>query len=232
MTFLVDRVNEAQAWSALDKDTVSWRIAYRVTLPDGTHKRLIRDAVEQTIDGQYYNPVPFVQFTDFASGQGEAADVLNVRMTAAPMIEAGLRDDVANTIISDLVSLELRDRPVQVSYVVLDVNTAEVEGMFPVFVGFVDSGRMFLEGGGREYEQRVGSYRAFVEKRAAWVYSDEDHQLLYPADRFFKYHADTVNRARQIPWNTTSGETSSTSTGGGGFFGNSIRSAIAQVQRR
>ena len=216
MTFLVDKVNEAAAWAALSEDNVSWRIALRATLADGTHRRLVRDSVAQTVGGEDYSAVPFVDFSDFASGQGEAADVLTIRLTAAPMVEAGLRDDTANAIISDLVGTELRDRPIQVSYIVLDVNTAQPIGLIPVFIGFVDSGKMFLEDGGRVYELRVGSYRAYAQKRPVWVYSNVDHRQLFPNDGFFKHHADAVNRSRQIPWNTTSGGSTSSRTGGSG----------------
>jgi len=216
MVFTVDRVNEAASWAALGQDSVSWRIALRVTLVDGTHRRIVRDSLRHIVGGQIYSPVPYVEFADFASGQGTAADVVTVKMSAAPMVRAGLREDTANTIITDLVGTELRDRPVQISYIVLDVNTAKPIGLIPVFIGFVDSGRMMLEDDGREYELRIGSYRAFSRKRPTWTYSDEDHRQLFPNDGFFKHHADAVNRGRQIPWNTVSGEGTATVSGGSG----------------
>ncbi len=215
MTFVVDKVNESAAWEALGAANYSRRVAIRVTLADGTQKRMITDSIGQAVGGHYYHPVPFIQYSNFASGQGTAADVLTIRLSAASMVAAALGDSLANSIVADLVGVQLRDRPVQVSYIVLDVNTAEPIGLIPVFVGFADNGRMINEEDGRVYELRVASYRAYAEKRPKWVYGDDHHRQLFPGDGFFKHHADAVNRGLQIPWNTTTGGGSSGGGGGG-----------------
>lgn len=219
MSFVVDAVNEAASWAALDEPCTSHRFALRIIMPDGTERLIVRDGVAQTVGGKFYHAMPFMAFSEFNSGQGNAADVLTITVSGASMIDAGLSDPMASDIIGQLVTAELRDRPVQLSYIVLDVNTAQPIGLIPIFVGFVDSGKMMLVDEGREFELRVGSYRAFAAKRPRYVYSDDDHRLLFPNDGFFKHHSDVVNKERVIAWNTTTGGTTTTggatTTGGG-----------------
>lgn len=206
MTLLVERVNEAAAKSALADPEVSSRLAVRIDLSDGP-RRFVIDSLSQTVDGEDYAALPFVAVSEYGSQAGQLADVVTLAMDGGPLLEAGLDGGMVSSIIETLTTVEMRDRPVQISRLVLNVNTAAPIGLFPVFFGFVDSGE-YKGDTAPVFEMRVSSFRAYARRQPVRRISDEDHQQRWPDDRLFKYLASTVATGRVIPWNTTNGGSS------------------------
>jgi len=223
---IVDKTGYDAAIAALSEDMISTRDCVAVTLADGTVKRFIIDTVPQTLDGNLYVEVPAGEIESLALGAGTLADSAKIHLDGAAFTTA---DGTPDELLIALMATPLRDRPIQISTMVLDVISNSPIGLIPIFVGFVDQTN--LDRSNREegslWTLSAASYRAYSRRLPERVYTHNDHQQRWPADGLLRNLADTVFTNGVARWNTTKGSSSgvvtSGSTGGGVYnFNNGI----------
>lgn len=220
---LVERVNEAAALAALNLPMVSTRLCISIK-PEDTIFRFTNDTSNITVGGKEFVSTPYMQFSDINSGGGRSADTMTVTLDGAHIvnksaIEAGVSQLIDQALLS-IVSLPLRDRPVQCGTIVLNVETGQPIGLIPDFVGFVDGipfNREKDEGGSgsSRLDMNIASFRAFSQRQYARVYSETDHLARFPLDRCARWISDAVFRNSKYPWNETSATSTSTSASPG-----------------
>lgn len=212
----VDRDNVAQAFAALSLPTISTRDCVAVTLQDGTKKRFILDTVPQTLASKDYVEVPAGQISDLSMGAGPLADSTTLTLDGAQFITSS---GTPESLFLELTATPLRDRPIQISTMVLDEMTAEPIGLIPIFVGFIDKSE--LDRSDRErgaiWSLRAASYRAYARRLLGRILGHDDHIQRWPGDGFLKHLSDTVFSEGKARWNTTQGSSSGSSTSGASF---------------
>ena len=215
---IVDKTGYDEAIEALSDDMISTRDCVSVTLADGTVKRFVIDTVPQSLSGNSYVEVPAGEIEAIALGAGDLADSAKIHLDGAAFTTANGTPD---ELLIALMATPLRDRPIQVSTMVLNVLTNTAIGLIPIFVGFVDQTN--LDRSNREegslWTLMAASYRAFARRLPERVYTHNDHQQRWPGDGLLRNLADTVFTNGVARWNTTKGASSGVVTSGGGGGG-------------
>ena len=176
---IVERYNEAAALAYLMEPTVSTRSCILVK-PEDTILRIVVDTMEHTVDGNLFSPAPFVKLGAVTSGDGEAADTMQIIMDGKDMIVE--QPETPETILQKIVANRLRDRPIMVGRMVLNVDNPRIAiGLIPDFVGFIDNVKLG-DDEGPVLNIGCASYRGFAARRPIRYHSDTDHQSRFPGD--------------------------------------------------
>lgn len=202
------------ALAALDAPQISTRIAIAVK-PEDVVYRMVVDTAEIDVGGLVYSPVPFLKISNITSGEGQGADTGTITLDGREMLSPPSTSTEA--VLQNLMSYPLRDRPLQIGLLVLNVETKQAVGLIPQFVGIID--RAVLE---RRKDQastltvNIASYRAYAQRRVQRLYSHTDHLARHPGDGFLKHLSDNVFRAGKYAWNSQTATGSGAGRGGGG----------------
>jgi len=177
--------------------------------------RMVVDTAEIMVGDMLFAPVPFLKVSNISSGEGQSADTGTITMDGREMLSPPSVS--TETVLQNLMSYPLRDRPLQIGLLVLDLETKTAIGLIPQFVGIID--RAVLErnkGEASVLTVSIASYRAYAQRRVQRLYSHTDHQTRYPGDGFLKHLSDTVFRAGKYAWNSQQATGSGAGRGGGG----------------
>lgn len=218
---LFEEYEQAAAMAALDEPQISTRIAISVK-PEDTVYRMVVDTAEIDVGGMVFSPVPFLKVSNISSGEGQGADTGTITMDGREMISPPATS--TEQVLQNIMAYPLRDRPVQIGLLVLNVETKQAIGLIPQFVGIID--RAVLErtkGEASILTVSIASYRAYAQRRVQRLYSHTDHSARYPGDGFLKHLSDNVFRAGKYAWNSQtaagSGAGRGAGRGGGGLIG-------------
>lgn len=208
--------SKAAALAALDEPQISTRIAVSVQ-PEDIPYHMVVDTSEIVIDDLTFAPVPFLKVSNVTSGEGQGADTGTITLDGREMLSPPATSTEA--VLQNIMSYPLRDRPVQIALLVLNVETKQAIGLIPQFVGVID--RALLErkkGEASVLTIQIASYRAFAQRRVQRLYSHTDHQARYDGDGFLKHLSDTVFRGGKYAWNSQQATASGVGRGiiGGG----------------
>lgn len=216
---LIERRNETAALEALNAPQISTRIAVSVQ-PEDIVYHMVVDTSEIIMEDLTFSPVPFLKVSNITSGEGQGADTGTVTLDGREMLSPPSTSTEA--VLQSIMGHSLRDRPVQIALLVLNVETKEAIGLIPQFVGIID--RAVLERKKSEASVltvQIASYRAYAQRRVQRLYSNTDHNARYPGDGILKHLSDTVFRSGKYAWNsqqaTGSGAGRGGGRGGGGF---------------
>ncbi len=218
--------NETQALSALSASVIETRLCVSVK-PDDEIYNFVYDSSPLTVDGEDYNPLPYVIFSSITSGDGRAADTMQITLDGQHLVT---NDDAwtVDSVFQEMLNRNLRDRPMSVDLAVLNPETFEVIGMVPQFVGFIDN--VPLERPKGEPSRLIfncSSYRAYSQRRVARVHSNSDHQTRFPGDGAAKWLSSVVFRGGKFPWNkTTATSVGTTINLGNNFYHRTIERAL------
>jgi len=114
------------------------------------------------------------------------------------------------------MSYPLRDRPIQIGLLVLNLESRQAIGLVPQFVGIID--RSVFErskDSGSLLTVNIASYRAYAQRRVQRLYSHTDHSARHSGDGFLKFLSDTVFRAGKYAWNSQQASSSGAGRGVG-----------------
>lgn len=207
--------NEVNALSVLQGDSIETRLCVAIQ-PEDTVYYFVHDSSSFTANGNVYEPVPYAEFSEITSGDGQTADTMEIVLDGENMIS---NDDewTVDQIFQDILSYPLRDRPICVALAVLNVDTHVVEGIIPQFIGFVDHTPLERpRGEPSRLTIRCSSYRAFAARRIARVHSNSDHQSRFPGDESAQWISSIVFRSGKFPWNKATGVSAGSVGSGGG----------------
>ena len=208
---IVDTHNEVAARAALLDPLMETRICVSVQ-PEDEILRFVNDTGGIVVNGNLYGPVPYAEFSDVTSGVGRVADTMTITLDGDSMIVPS--DETPDSVLQDVLTHPLRDRPISVGLIVLNPVTMEAIGIVPQMVGFIDQVPFTRDKrDGSKLEITVASYRAYSQRRIARTYSDTDHRTRFPGDGAAKWITNVIFRGRTFPWNSTTA-TSRGSTGG------------------
>ncbi len=213
---IVESYNEAGALDALMEPYISTRICFSVK-PEAEIFRFVKDASQMELDGKTYHPVPYAEFSNIASGDGQAADTGSITLDGANIISHS--EQSVDEVLQSLLEFPLRDRPVQIGLIVLNTETMAPIGLIPQFVGFIDQAPLEVNDSGSRLDIHVASFRAYAQRQVARTYSDTDHQARFPGDKALRWISDAVFRGGKYAWNSTSARGSGAGRGGGGGGG-------------
>lgn len=237
---LVEIFNADAAKLALADPFTETRIVFSAKPADIVY-RYTNSLVDLTIDGKTFKSAPFVQFGSIRVTSGALAERLDIFIDGNSIDTSNSIFDDVDDFFKTLFANPLVNRPVAVSLVVLNVDTMQPIGMFPIISGFGDN--LFKEkdrdeSSGEETSVAtlsVVDHRAYASDLSPAAYSDVDHATRFAddADRALKHLADTVFREGKFDWNkdVASGGAGSSGgrSGGGGGFGSALRGAIQDV---
>lgn len=198
---IMESYNETAALAALSDSFISTRICFSVK-PETEIFRFVKDTHALELDGKTYHPVPYAEFSDISSGDGQAADTGTITMDGANMVSNS--DQSVDQVLQSLLAFPLRDRPVQIGLIVLNTQTHAPIGLIPQFVGFVDRVPFEVRQQGSRLEIQIASFRAFARRRIARTYSDTDHETRFDQDRSLRWISDAVFRGGKYAWNSIS----------------------------
>lgn len=221
---LFEDYETSAALAALDEPHISTRIAVSVK-PQDTVFRMVVDTSKIDVGGMVFSPVPFLKISNISSGEGQGADTGTITMDGREMLSPPSTS--AETVLQNIMNYPLRDRPVQIGLLVLNVQNKQAIGLIPQFVGIID--RAVLErskGEASVLTVQIASYRAYAQRRVQRLYSHTDHSVRHPGDGFLKHLSDNVFRAGKYAWN------SQTATGSGAGRGGGRRGGIAAIAER
>lgn len=218
---IVERYNETAAYAALDEPFIETRICVSIQ-PETEIFRFVKDVTEITVerageDDWLFHPVPYADFSPITSGDGRAADTGTITLDGANIISHDPSQTV-DSVLQSILAFPLRDRPIQVGLMVLNIETLEVIGLIPQFVGFVDNVPLSRDkSSGSMLEINMASFRAYAQRRIARSYSDTDHQSRFPGDRAARWISDAVFRGGKYAWNSESARGSGSGGGSPGY---------------
>lgn len=196
---LIEEWNSQAAYDALMEPAYDTRVCVSVK-PDGAILRFVRDAGEITAGPYSFGPVPYARIGAITSGAGSVADTTQITLDGSAMTEAGIPDP--DSVLQSILNYTLRDRPIQIGLIVLNVDTKEPIGLIPKFVGFVDSSGLDRDKKtGPKMVIELASYRGFARRRVQRTYSYTDHITRFAGDHALKWLSDAVFRGAQYPWN-------------------------------
>ena len=184
--------------------------------PDVEKFRFVKDVAEINFNGWSFKPVPYAEFSPVSSGDGAAADVATITLDGTNIVSYDPSQSV-DSVLQSILAFPLRDRPIQIGLLVLNVETLEPIGLIPQFVGFIDN--VPLNRGKRDgstLEINIASFRAYAQRRIARTYSDTDHQVRFPGDRAARWISDAVFRGGKYSWNMSSATAAGNGTLTGG----------------
>ena len=211
---LFEEYETEAALAALDAPQISTRIAVSVKPEDVVH-RMVVDTAEIDVGGMVFSPVPFLRISNITSGEGQGADTGTITLDGREMLTPPSTS--TEDVLQSLMSYPLRDRPLQIGLLVLNVETKQAVGLIPQFVGIID--RAVLErrkDAASTLTVTIASYRAYAQRRVQRLYSHTDHQARHPGDGFLKHLSDNVFRAGKYAWNSQTAAGSGAGRGGGG----------------
>lgn len=210
--------NEAAAYTALAEGVIETRLTVSVK-PESTIYNFVKDAASLEVDGDTFDPVPYVEFSSISSGQGQSADTMDITLDGQNIIST---DDAwtVDQVLQSILDNDLRDRPISVGLVVLNPDTHAVIGLIPQFIGFIDNVPLDRpRGEPSKLTIKCSSYRAYAQRRVARVHSNSDHQARFgSSDEAAKWLSTVVFRGGKFPWNKTTA-TSRGNAGSGGRGG-------------
>lgn len=210
---LFESHNEAGAIAALSDPQISTRIAVSVQ-PETQIYRMVVDTAEIAVGGMTFSPVPFLKISNISSGEGQGADTGTITMDGREMLSPPSTS--TEQVLQNILSYPLRDRPIQIGLLVLNVETKIAIGLIPQFVGIID--RSVLErsrGEASVLTVNIASYRAYAQRRVQRLFSHTDHGARYPGDGFLKHLSDTVFRSGKYAWNSLQATGNGVGAGGG-----------------
>ena len=219
---LVERHNEAAAIAALSDPMISTRICVSVQ-PETEVFRFVKDTgdilVERPGDDDWlFHKVPYAEFAPINSGDGRSADTTTITMDGADIIATD--GHTVDSVLQSILEFPLRDRPIQIGLLVLNIETQEPIGIIPQFIGFIDNVPFSREKTDKDanvkLEINCASFRAYAQRQFARTYSDTDHQARFPGDRACRWISDAVFRGGKYSWNSESARGSGS---GGGYPG-------------
>lgn len=220
---LVERYNEAAAIIALSDPMISTRICVSVQ-PETEVFRFVKDASDILVerpgeDDWLFHKVPYAEFSAINSGDGRSADTTTITLDGADII-AGDGHSV-DGVLQSILEFPLRDRPIQIGLLVLNIETQEPIGVVPQFIGFIDNVPFSREKTETEatvkLEINCASFRAYAQRQFARTYSDTDHQARFPGDRACRWISDAVFRGGKYAWNSESARGSGSGAGYPGY---------------
>lgn len=219
---LLERYNETAALAALAEEAIETRIVVSVQ-PTDTVYRFVADSVAYSINGWDFEPVPYAEFDPISSDDGSVADTTTITLDGKYFLTA--TDNNPTDIFRNVVNHPLRDRPIQIGLLVLNVDTKEAIGVIPQFVGFIDNAPLTRSKDSAMLEIHCASFRAYAERRVTRTYSDTDHRTRFPGDGACKWIADAVFRSGKYIWNRSSAQGQSSGNVGspGGGFNDNFR---------
>jgi len=214
---IVEAINQEAAIAALMEPSISTRICFSIK-PEDQIYRFVKDTIKMTLAGEIYHPVPYAEFSNIASGDGQAADTGTITLDGANIVSHTAQS--VDQVLQSLLNFSLRDRPVQIGLIVLNVETMEPIGLIPQFVGFVDQAPFEVTEQASKLDIHVASFRAYAQRRIARTYSDTDHQTRFPGDKSLRWISDAVFRGGKYAWNSMSATGSGAGRGRGRTPGN------------
>ena len=208
---IIDRTGYDEAIAALEeRASVSTRDCVAITLATGEVKRFVIDTAPLTFDGNQYVEVAAAEVQPISLGSGQLADSTTIHLDGSQFTETSGKG--MDGLLIELMRTPLRDRPIQISTMVLDEMTAEPIGLIPIFAGFIDQSS--LDRSRREegsvWTLSAASYRAYAQRRPERVIAHNDHIQRWPGDTLLKFLADTIFTSGVARWNTTNGESTGT----------------------
>jgi len=228
---LVERHNEAAALEALSAPFINTRLCVSIQ-PETEVFRFVNDAgqilMERPGDDDWlFHPVPYAQFSSVNSGDGRVADTTSIVLDGADIVAGD--GHTVDGVLQTILEFPLRDRPIQIGLLVLDVETSVPIGLIPQFIGFVDNVPFSREKSSDDISVRLeincASFRAYAQRQFIRTYSDTDHQSRFPGDGACKHISDAVFRRGKYAWNSESAVGSGSGSGFGspGFTDRVIR---------
>lgn len=211
---LFESYEQAAALAALDGPQISTRIAVSVK-PENEVYRMVVDTAQINVGSMMFSPVPFLKVSNITSGEGQGADTGTITMDGREMLSPPSTSTEA--VLQNIMSYPLRDRPIQIGLLVLNVETKAAIGLIPQFVGIID--RAVMERSKSDASVltvSIASYRAYAQRRVQRLYSHTDHSARYPNDGFLKHLSDTVFRSGKYAWNSMQATGNGIGRGGGG----------------
>ena len=202
---------EDDAFAALAADRIETRLTFSVK-PVSTVYNFVRDAAEITVNDVVYNAVPYAEFSDIASSDGQSADTMEITLDGQNIISNDESWPV-DSVLQSILGNDLRDRPMAVSLAVLNPDTHVVIGLIPQFIGIIDNVPLNRpKGSPSALTVKCSSYRTYSQRRVRRVHSNSDHQSRFPGDEAAKWISSIVFRSGQFPWNKTNASSSNTFT--------------------
>lgn len=211
---IVEAVNKQLAFDSLSGDFYNTRLCVSVK-PENEVFRFVADTTNHVVGGLDFGPVPYAEFSEITSGDGNSADTMTITLDGSKMIVPD--GTTPDSVLLDVLNRPLRDRPIQVGLIALDFDTDEPIGLIPRFVGFIDNAPLTRsKTGGSVLDINCVSFRGFASRRIPVTYSDTDHVTRFPGDRSARHINDVVRRGGTYQWNSETGGGSGVTTGGGG----------------
>lgn len=221
---IFESFNVTAAEAALSSPFVSRRNAVSVR-PDSEIFRFVADTVPMSFNGWNFEEIAFAEFANINSGDGSVADTTSITLDGSHIVTE--LPDTPDSILQSVLQYNLRDRPIQISTIVLDGTIAQPIGLIPEFVGFIDSVEFSRSinrnsGSGR-LKINIVSFRAFAKRRVPRTYANTDHMQRFPDDMSLRWLSENVFRSGKFAWNKDAGTGSGSGAASGGFGGGGNR---------